>query len=391
MELLLWRWSTAAQVTSVLIVTIFFVVLSRSVGRADVRPWVYAWLANLGAMLATILFWFLQPEGFANFLLRTGYIAAKTAFLVLLLRGAANFTSARFGRRNSAAIALAIAGYSLVAGWFSNSVDRIGIVQSSLIAIFLAAGAFVLARTRGHGVGWLAAGFATRSALAFAEAAAYAMRAEGAPGSISSRLSIFLASHSSFDTAAEWLIALGCVLAVHQRIQQELRKSNAELLAAQQVLQQLADRDPLTGLANRRALPEIFRNIEGNDATILFFDFDGFKQINDVYGHQVGDECLRRFASALNERFGKEGSVVRYGGDEFLVVVEDLPELTVVSRIDNMRAFLQKRSDDAPPIAFSVGRTSVSAGEDVEAALRDADDAMYRDKTSNRPRARARA
>ncbi|HWS72423.1 MAG TPA: GGDEF domain-containing protein [Thermoanaerobaculia bacterium] len=390
MELLLWRWSTAAQVTSVLIVTIFFVVLSRSVGRADVRPWVYAWLANLGAMVITILFWFLQPQDLFNFALRTGYFVTKTAFIVLLLRGAANFTSARFGRRHRLPIALGIAGYSLLAGWFSDSVDRIGIVQSSLIAIFLAAGACVLARTRSHGLGWLAAGFATRSALAFAEAAAYALRAQGAPGSISSRLSIFLASHSSFDTAAEWLIALGCVLAIHQRIQLELRKSNAELLAAQEVLQQLADRDPLTGLANRRALPEVFRNVE-REATILFFDFDGFKQINDVYGHQVGDECLRRFASALLARFGKEGAVVRYGGDEFLVVVEELPELTIVSRIDNLRAFLQKRSDDAPPIAFSVGRTSIAAGDDIEAALRDADDAMYRDKTSNRPRARARA
>jgi diguanylate cyclase (GGDEF)-like protein len=391
MELLLWRWSTAAQVTSVLIVTIFFVALSRSVGRADIRPWVYGWLANLGAMVVTMLFWFLQPEGVINFVLRSAYFASKTVFIVLLLRGAANFTSARFGRRNPLAIALAIGTYSIAAGWFSDSVDRIGIVQSSLIAVLLAAGAIGLARTRGQGLGWLAAGFATRSLLAFAETAAYAMRAEAAPGSLSTRLSIFLASHSSFDTAAEWLIALGCVLAVHQRIQLELRKSNTELLAAQEVLQQLADRDPLTGLANRRALPEIFRELQGGDATLLFFDFDGFKQINDVYGHQVGDECLRRFAAGLRDRFANDGAVVRYGGDEFLVVVRKLPELTIVSRIDNLRAYLQKRSDEVPPIAFSVGRTPFAPGDDLDTVLRAADDAMYRDKSANRPRARARA
>lgn len=390
MELLLWRWSTAAQVTSVLIVTIFFVALSRSIGRADIRPWVYAWLANLGAMLVTIAFWYWQPEGFLNFLLRAAYFGAKTAFLVLLLRGAANFTSARFGRRKPLPIAGAVVVYSVVGGWFSSSVDRIGIVQSSLIALLLAAGAVVLARRRSNGVGWLAAGFATRAALAVAEAAAYALRANAGASSVSPRLSIFLASHSSFDTAAEWLIALGCVLAIHHRIQLELRKSNAELLAVQEVLRQLADRDPLTGLANRRALPEIFRALEGSEATLLFFDFDGFKEINDVYGHQVGDDCLRRFAAALRERFEKDGAVVRYGGDEFLVVLRELPELTVVSRIDNLRAALLRRSDDAPPIAFSVGRTPLAAGADPDAALRAADDAMYRDKTANRPRARAR-
>ncbi|MCU1347250.1 MAG: hypothetical protein JWO56_280 [Acidobacteria bacterium] len=391
MELLLWRWSTAAQVTSVLIVTIFFVVLGRSVGRADIRPWIYAWLANLGAMTVTMLFWYLQPVDLVNLLLRTAYFFTKTAFVVLLLRGAANFTRARFGRRGTLPVVLLMGVYCLAAGFFMDSIDKIGIAQSSLVAVLLGAGAIALARTRGSGVGWLAVGFATRSALAFAETAAYAIRYRTPTGTLSSELSIFLASHSSFDTAAEWLIALGCVLALYSRIQQELRQANGELVAAQEVLQQLADRDPLTGLANRRALPELFRSIAGAEATLLFFDFDGFKQINDVYGHQVGDDCLRRFATALQERFAQHGSVIRYGGDEFLVVVRDLPELLIVSRLDNLRASLRKRSDTGPPIHFSVGRAPVAAGEEPEAALRAADDAMYADKSATRPRSRARA
>jgi diguanylate cyclase (GGDEF)-like protein len=391
MELLLWRWSTAAQVTSVLIVTIFFVVLGRSVARSDIRPFIYAWVANLGAMTVTMLFWFLQPEGVANLLLRVAYFATKTLFVVLMLRGATNFTRARFTRRESLPIAIVVAAYSIGAGWFLDAIDQIGIAQSSVIALLLGAGAIVLARTRDRGVGWLAIGFATRTLLAVAEAAAYTMRYRTPAGAISSELSIFLAAHSSIDTAAEWLIALGCVLALHQRIQHELQQSNRELLATQQVLQQLADRDPLTGLANRRSLPEILRAIDGDEAAILFFDLDGFKDINDGFGHQVGDDCLRRFALALQQRFGADSAVLRYGGDEFLVVARNVPELMLVSRIDNLRAEMQKRSESGPPIEFSVGHARVAAGADGADALRAADEAMYRDKSSQQPRSRARA
>ena len=75
MELLLWRWSTTAQITSAIVIAIFFVVLGRSVRRVELRPWVSAWLANLAALLVTSVFWFAQPESPATFIvLRWGYL-----------------------------------------------------------------------------------------------------------------------------------------------------------------------------------------------------------------------------------------------------------------------------------------------------------------------------
>src|SRR5215210_1110854 len=92
MELLLWRWSTTAQIASSVTIAIFFFVLARSVRRMELRPWVAAWLANLGALAVTLFFWFVQPQSPAAFIaLRSGYFFSKTIFLVLLVAGAWRF------------------------------------------------------------------------------------------------------------------------------------------------------------------------------------------------------------------------------------------------------------------------------------------------------------
>src|SRR5436190_22049133 len=88
MELLLWRWSTTAQITSALMIAVFFYVLGRSVRRVGLRPWVHAWLLNLGALAGTLLFWFAEPQVAVVFIgLRFSYVFCKTMFVVLLFLG----------------------------------------------------------------------------------------------------------------------------------------------------------------------------------------------------------------------------------------------------------------------------------------------------------------
>jgi PleD family two-component response regulator len=125
--------------------------------------------------------------------------------------------------------------------------------------------------------------------------------------------------------AAQLPSRLGCVLILYRTIQPELTQSNVDLLAVQEVLQELVDRDPLTGLSNRRALPEVLRNVFETGATILFFDLDDFKGINDSYGHQMGDECLKRFARVLQASFRPDDRVIRYA-DSLAECIHSLPE-----------------------------------------------------------------
>src|SRR5436190_18427349 len=102
MELLLWRWSTVAQIVSALLLAIFFTVLRLSVRRAELRLWIAAWIVNLAALSVTVIFWFLQPHSTAGFLaVRFLYIFTKTTFVVLLVSGAASFGCATIVRWNS--------------------------------------------------------------------------------------------------------------------------------------------------------------------------------------------------------------------------------------------------------------------------------------------------
>jgi diguanylate cyclase (GGDEF)-like protein len=328
MELLLWRWSTTAQIASAIVIAVFFVVLARSVRRVELRPWVMAWLANLAALFVTM-----------------------------------------------AAVVV-------------ESINQVGVVQSSVTALVLLASAGFLLARRVPGAGWLAAGFALRALLGIAETGAYSTQLHPGGWGSSRGMGIFLASHSSFDTGAEWVIALGCVLTLYGVIQRELTQSNQDLLAAQAILQELVDRDPLTGLANRRGLPAVLRRVYPTGATILFFDLNDFKEINDSYGHPAGDECLKRFARALQAGFRPDDDVIRYAGDEFVVVAGAEPA-QVMERVELLRARLAGARAEGPEIRFSVGHAVLPAHGDADAAIRAADEAMYLDKADKSRRVRA--
>lgn len=383
MELLLWRWSTSVQITSDLMIAVFFLVLARSVGRHELRPWVNAWLANLVALSVTIAFWLAQPQSAMAFtVIAWLYMFSKTLFVTLLVVGSAGFSareSARISYRN---LLLGVAAFSLFGVFLARSIPWLGVVESTTIAVCLAAGAVFLVAKKTPAYGWLAAGFIARSLLALAEA--IAAGSQLLPGSQANPplVASFLAAASSFDTGAEWMIVLGCVLTLYRTIQQELIQSNGELRSAKEELQLLLNRDQLTGVFNRRSLSAILRESQATGATILFFDLNDFKGINDSHGHHVGDDCLRRFARALQESFRTGDHVIRYAGDEFIVVAPDMAPADVEACIETVRAKLRPDSADGLRIGFSVGRAHLPVQGDPEAALRAADEAMYRDKAA---------
>jgi diguanylate cyclase (GGDEF)-like protein len=144
------------------------------------------------------------------------------------------------------------------------------------------------------------------------------------------------------------------------------------------------DRDPLTALGNRRSLPEVFRAVQPRGALLLFFDLDGFKAVNDRYGHQVGDQCLKRFAVSLRACFRPDDALVRYAGDEFLVVASGLDAAGAKERLERLRRELQASPVDGPGISFSVGVAELPAGGHPDAALAAADQSMYGAKSARR-------
>ncbi|MPY93919.1 MAG: EAL domain-containing protein [Acidimicrobiia bacterium] len=161
-------------------------------------------------------------------------------------------------------------------------------------------------------------------------------------------------------------------------------------------LADLAFYDELTGLANRLLLANrleqaVFRaRRHGNRVALMFMDLDRFKVINDTLGHEAGDQVLREFGERLRQSVRPEDTVARFGGDEFVVLVEGVHGDEEVSLI----AERLEHSLDEPflvggglYVTASVG-VVVSEGADDSAAtlLRDADTAMYRAKEQGRNR-----
>lgn len=382
MDALLYRWSTGAQLVSVLMIALFYATLARSLKRPDVVWWARAWWCNFAAMALTLVYWVATLSPGSALLMRSLYVGGKAGYALLLVQGAFALREPGVRWLTDRGLRLGVAASALVAALFLGTLDMIGVgAQGTMGLLFLWCG-FALLRDRRRIPMWLVMGFLARGGFSLVEAFAYGagMLPVGTIGAErASDLALFLGGHSLLDLAAEWLLALGGMLALARRGQDELQSTNDELLSAQDELRRLADRDPLTGLANRRALPESFRAVYGTGAAVVFFDLDGFKIINDTLGHAAGDACLVRFAEALRDSFRPSDAVVRYAGDEFVVVAEGMSEEMARGRLAELR---ERLHHGASRIDFSAGLALLAPGGDAAAALKTADQAMYEVKVA---------
>ena len=168
-----------------------------------------------------------------------------------------------------------------------------------------------------------------------------------------------------------------------------------ERKAAEQQIEYQAYHDALTGLANRRlfqehlslalALAQRRRRLVG----VLFLDLDHFKVVNDSLGHTVGDALLKQVATRLKQAVREGDTVARVGGDEFTIVLQELPHrdhaIIVAEKV--LRAIAQPFdvADNRLYVTTSIGITVFPEdGEDAEALLKNADNAMYRAKAEGR-------
>lgn len=160
-------------------------------------------------------------------------------------------------------------------------------------------------------------------------------------------------------------------------------------------LQNLASTDGLTGLANRRHfLAEAERRMHllppGKALGIALMDLDHFKRINDNHGHAAGDEVLQCFARLVKENLREEDLVARFGGEEFILLL-DKPDLPMLQQcVERIReTFAQTRFDHLPAdsrYTFSAGLTMVRPGDCLEKRILQADQALYRAKERGRNR-----
>jgi len=159
-------------------------------------------------------------------------------------------------------------------------------------------------------------------------------------------------------------------------------------------LEKLAYEDPMTGIANRRRFFEkannLFTKVKSECLPLYLFavDIDKFKEINDTFGHDVGDEVIRLFVKIVKKELGKGNCFARFGGDEFVIILMHMSReeaLNIVKKIQKNIAETHFLLGSIVHFTVSMGMAEVEHfDEDIDAVIKKADIHLYEQKRSKR-------
>lgn len=197
-----------------------------------------------------------------------------------------------------------------------------------------------------------------------------------------------LTARAMHEALAEEFVPLAAAM---DKMAAQLAAREDELRATNEKLEKLAQRDGLTGLANRRTLDARLQDAWQDSAhrrrplALLMIDIDNFKPFNDSYGHLEGDACLRSVADVLSKSARKDDELVaRYGGEEFAVLLPGATLSNAMEAAERLRAAVEELeivNITVPPgyVTVSIGVASLTVGgsEDAENLIKAADSALY--------------
>ncbi len=179
---------------------------------------------------------------------------------------------------------------------------------------------------------------------------------------------------------------------------EERKRAEEALKYANRMLEKLSTTDSLTGLYNRRVFEQNFNRFwkiavrERSPISVILCDIDHFKKINDTYGHQAGDVCLREFAEILLKCVSRPMDMVaRYGGEEFIFLLPDTPLPGAVTIANEIQLLLKKRNENGKTkikMTTSIGISSIVPDnlDESRHLILEADRALYDAKKSGRNR-----
>lgn len=191
--------------------------------------------------------------------------------------------------------------------------------------------------------------------------------------------------YSSMTCFAVLIIVISMLVDYGKKISQTLYR-----IAQQQLFKQMAYMDELTGLANRRKCEEYMKELETHTEKycILCFDLNLLKKINDTYGHEKGDELIKRFADVLREVYSLYGITARIGGDEFVAILNNVSVQETEKLISNMLILIETKNkeDDILKLstAYGYAMSDEVADSNPHIIYKLADDRMYEYKKKSK-------
>ncbi|GAB0148623.1 MULTISPECIES: GGDEF domain-containing protein [unclassified Marichromatium] len=167
----------------------------------------------------------------------------------------------------------------------------------------------------------------------------------------------------------------------------------ARLRRAECDIRYLAEHDPLTGLLNRHVVESLFERESARARrhhlrlSIVIFDIDHFKRVNDQHGHDCGDRVLRQLSGLVSRHVRASDYLVRWGGEEFLILSTHTDLAMARALVEKLRRLVAEHDFGlAQPITISLGVCACSPGEELQHCVSCADAAMYRAKRAGRNR-----
>jgi diguanylate cyclase len=206
----------------------------------------------------------------------------------------------------------------------------------------------------------------------------------------------------SFSCVLLWLSLYGSyVYDTNRRLRltnEHLTKTKTELHEKSKMLEHAANVDYLTGALNRRAIIQLIEDlnkkareegsIDAKDYAVLMIDVDYFKQVNDQYGHLVGDKVLTVVTSRIKSNLRERDALARWGGEEFLLLLVDSDKessLHIANRIKRVFETSPIKVDELSiSITVSIGVKSVATLENIQDTINDADTCLYQAKEGGR-------
>jgi diguanylate cyclase (GGDEF)-like protein len=371
------RLSIAVQFAIVTCLFGYFLLLGRMVRLREVKLWTLAWLADAAALAAVFVHVYASIPPFGHRTALVLYLGSKAAFAILIVAGARHHLRPRFDSRVSPLLLTAsIVLWSLVLGLGVPRLWQGQLAEAALVGVvFLVGGITVLRQPHSSISRWLGWSMLFRGILFLITAALLV------PALWGNRIGFTYLSYSSFiDALAELMLALACVAVIADRREEHLQYVDGELLKSQQNLSRLVDTDPLTNLANRRNLRKMMESVIETGGTFIFIDINQLGRVNDLFGHRVGDAILQRVARLVVEGFRPEDHVIRWGGDEFLVVAPGMDGVNATKRVEAIRASARQPGDNLPALSIAAGIAELLPGGDPTGTLEEADRRMFEEK-----------
>lgn len=381
-EAALSRWSILVQLGVVVVLTVLFFAAWAITRRRVLATWMLAWTLDsvaLSSVLVIAVFAINFPVE-EVFRLYVFYSSAKFLFVLVLALGLFQYRRVPISMARGVPGWLALTGLAwgiLVVSFCGTVVEVQAVTYSAVALVLIASGAPAI--RSGNSPGARVAGLVfLLHGLLFLHHFAVLV-----PTFWGQAIPAYMSRISFLDAVSEFLVGLGCILAMGLRAVGEAEEANLRLEASERALRGLVDADPLTGLFNRRRLRPFVDAVPGA-GIVLFLDVDKFKSINDSWGHATGDSCLRRVAESLRQVVRPSDGLFRLGGDEFLVVAPGISVSDGFVRVQKLREILAQPDDQGIALAVSAGLAQFGGGVPLDEAMALADAAMYQDKASHR-------